>query len=137
MRRTYDEVRLNIAYRWFLGYGLSEQIPHFATLSHNFKHRFTDKTVEKVFCWILSEINNAGYLSPEAVFIDGTHVKANANIKKFVKKSIPTAAKRYEEQLTKELNEDREDHDKKPFDDNKPPKMREINESTTDPELCI
>ena len=44
------------------------------------------ETVEKIFDWILNEINNAGYLSPETVFVDGTHIKANANIKKVVKK---------------------------------------------------
>ena len=44
-------------------------------------------------------------MSPEAVFIDGTHIKANANMKKAVKKAVPTAAKRYEEELMKEINE--------------------------------
>ena len=28
LRRTADEVSLNIAYRWFLGYGLQEETPH-------------------------------------------------------------------------------------------------------------
>ena len=65
----------------------------------------------------MSEINGAGYLSPEAVFIDGTHIKANANMKKAVKKAVPDAAKVYEEQLMKEINEDRETHGKKPFND--------------------
>ena len=37
------------------------------------------------------------YLSPEIVFIDGTHVKANANMKKQVKHAIPAAAKVYRE----------------------------------------
>ena len=57
-----------------------------------------------IFYWILSEIDNAGYLSPEAVFVDGTHIKANANIKKVVKKAVPTAAKAYEKQLMDEIN---------------------------------
>ena len=108
LRRTAEEVRMNIAYRWFLGYQLNQQTPHFSTVSYNFKHRYTSETIEKIFVWILDEINNAGYLSPEAVFIDGTHIKANANIKKVVKKAVPKAAKIYEEQLMKEINEDRE-----------------------------
>ena len=83
LRRTAEEISLNIAYRWFLGYSLMERTPHFTTLSNNFCHRFTEETVERVFNWILDEINNAGYLSTEAVFIDGTHIKANANIKKW------------------------------------------------------
>ena len=138
LRRTAEEVRMNIAYRWFLGYQLNQQTPHFSTVSYNFKHRYTSETIEKIFVWILDEINNAGYLSPEAVFIDGTHIKANANIKKTVKKAVPKAAKIYEEQLMKEINEDREKHDKKPFDnDKKPPEEKIINESTTDPESGV
>lgn len=138
LRRTAEEISLNVAYRWFLGYSLSERTPHFTTLSNNFCHRFTEKTVESVFDWILSEINNAGYLSPEAVFIDGTHIKANANMKKAVKKAIPEAAKVYGEQLLDEINQDRENHDKKPFDDNnKPPKEKIVTESTTDPECGV
>ena len=50
-----------------------------------------------------------------------THIKANANIKKIVKKAVPTAAKVYEKQLMDEINEDRGEQGKKPFDDNKPP----------------
>ena len=137
LRKTADEVRLNIAYRWFLGYSINEQTPHFSTISYNFKHRFTDETIEKVFYWILSEIETAGYLSPESVFVDGTHIKANANIKKAVKKAVPKAAKIYEEQLMKEINEDREKHDKKPFDGNNPTKEKVINESITDPESGV
>ena len=51
--------------------------------------------VESIFYWILSEIEKAGYLTPETVFIDGTHIKANANMKKAVKKAVPKAAKIY------------------------------------------
>ena len=117
LRKTAEEVKMNIAYRWFCGYLLNEQTPHFSTLSRNFKHRFNEDVAEKIFFWILSEINGAGYLSPEAVFIDGTHIKANANMKKAVKKAVLEAAKVYEEQLMKEINEDREAHGKKPFND--------------------
>ena len=43
---------------------------------------------------------------PEAVFVDGTHIKANANMKKAVKKAVPKAAKVYEKQLMEEINEE-------------------------------
>lgn len=71
------------------------------------------KTIEEIFYWILDEINHAGYLSPEAVFVDGTHNKANANLKKAVKKAVQQAARTYEKQLMEEVNKDRESHDKK------------------------
>lgn len=116
---------------------MNEPIPHFSTISYNFKHRYMEQTIEEIFYWILKEISKAGYLSPEAVFIDGTHVKANANIKKAVKKAVPQAAKIYEERLMEEINEDREDHGKKPFDKTKTKEEKAINESTTDPESGV
>ena len=137
LRRTVEEIKMNVAYRWFLGYLMNEQIPHFSTVSYNFKHRYTEKTIEEIFYWILNEIETAGYLSPEAVFVDGTHIKANANLKKAVKKAVPQAAKTYEKQLMEEINEERNDHGKKPFDETKPPEEKEISESTTDPESGV
>ncbi|WMJ21806.1 IS1182 family transposase [Paludicola sp. MB14-C6] len=139
LRKLVEEVQMNCAYRWFLGYLMTEQIPHFTTISYAFKHRFNENTIACIFNWILNEINDMGYLDPEVVFVDGTHIKANANIKKVVKKSIPVAAKHYEKQLMDEINKDREEHKKKPFDDTKPPKIEEkiINESTTDPESGV
>ena len=117
LRRTAAEVSANNCYRWFLGYGLQEETPHFSTVSYNFRHRFTEETVDRVFSWILDEIAEAGYLAPSAVFIDGTHIKANANKKKTIKEEIPAAAKRYSKELMEEINSDREAHGKKPFDD--------------------
>lgn len=137
LRRTVEEIKMNVAYRWFLGYLMNEQIPHFSTISYNFKHRYTENTIEEIFYWILGEINKAGYLSPEAVFIDGTHIKANANLKKAVKKAVPQAARIYEERLMEEINEDREKHNKKPFDGSKPPEEKEITVSVTDPESGV
>ena len=79
LRRTAEEINLNIAYRWFLGYTLQEETPHFSTVSYNFRHRFTAETVDQVFAWILEEVGQAGYLLPKVVFIDGPHIKASAN----------------------------------------------------------
>ena len=117
LRRTAEEVSANNCYRWFLGYPLQEETPHFSTVSYNFRHRFTEETVDRVFAWILDEVAKAGYLSPKAVFIDGTHIKANANTKKQVKEQIPAAARHYAKELMEEVNADREAHGKKPFDE--------------------
>ena len=121
LRRTAEAVSANNCYRWFLGYPLQEETPHFSTVSYNFRHRFTEETVDRVFAWILDEVAKAGYLSPKAVFIDGTHIKANANTKKQMKEQIPAAARHYAKELMEEVNADREAHDKKPFDDDNDP----------------
>ena len=123
LRRTADEISANICYRWFLGYTLQEETPHFSTVSYNFRHRFTAETVDQAFAWILEEVAEAGYLSSKAVFIDGTHIKANANTKKRVKAAISAASKHYAKELMEEINADREARGKKPFeDDDEPPK---------------
>ena len=140
LRQTVKDIEMNIAYRWFLGYTLNEPIPHFATISYNFKQRYTPQTVEQIFTWILYEAERAGYLKPEVVFIDATHIKANANLKKKVKKAIPTAARVYEQQLRQEINADRKAHGKKPFDDDDSsgsPKEKILTQSTTDPESGV
>jgi transposase len=135
LRRTVQEIDMNMAYRWFLGYTLNEALPHFSTVSLNFRHRFTEETTEQVFAWILKEASAAGYLEPEAVFLDGTHIKASANLKKKIRKAVPEAAKRYASELMEEVNADREEHGKKPFDGPPaPPKEKEITVSATDPE---
>ena len=112
LRQTMRDEEVNVAYRWFLGYTMSQPLPHFATISYAFRHRFTAEVIEGVFRWVLEEVARAGYLSPEVVFVDGTHIKANANLKKHVKKSIPKAAKHYQEQLMKEVDADRAAHGK-------------------------
>ena len=144
LRQTMRDVEVNVAYRWFLGYTMSQQLPHFATISYAFRHRFTADVIEAVFRWVLEEVACAGYLSPEVVFIDGTHIKANANMKKQVKKQIPKAARHYQEQLMEEVDADRKDHGKKPLkkDNNggtpsAKSEEKTITESTTDPDCGV
>lgn len=67
----------------------------FSTVSYNLRHRYTGETVERIFRWVLWEANRAGALTPGAVFIDGTHIKASANVNKKIKQEVPAEAARY------------------------------------------
>lgn len=75
-------------------------------------------------------------ISSDHVFIDSTHVKASANKHKFEKKVVRKETKAYEARLQEEINKDREEHEKNPFPPDKFEKeeLKEIKESTTDPE---
>lgn len=143
LRRTLDDVNMNMAYRWFIGYPINQPVPHFSTVSHNFKHRFNQAAVEYIFRWVLNTAATEGYLDTSAVFVDGTHIKASANLKKQAKKSVPKEAKKYTKELFNEVNKDREEHGKKPFsrdDEQQPPKEPEMKEtvvSTTDPDAGV
>ena len=80
MRQTIKEIEVNMAYRWFIGYSIGERIPHFSTFGKNYVRRFKDTDVfERIFQQILKEAVDVGFVDARAVFIDGTHIKANAN----------------------------------------------------------
>lgn len=142
MRQTVSEAEMNIAYRWFLGYGFQEKIPHFSTIGKNYERRFKESNLfEKIFEKILIEAIECGFVKADAVFIDATHIKANANKNKYVKKMAQHRVHKYKRDLMLEINADREEHGKKPFDndddddpENKQSAPKEVTESTTDPE---
>lgn len=116
MRQTIKEVEVNVAYRWYLGYGFSEKIPHFSTYGKNYQRRFKDTDLfEQIFSTILEKAMEKGFIHPEQVFIDGTHMKAHANKRKYTKEVVDVAAKHYQKQLDEEITDDRELHDKKPL----------------------
>ena len=52
LRQTYRDIQVNVAYRWFLGYSLLEEIPHFATVSYAFCKRFPPRSWVKKFLHI-------------------------------------------------------------------------------------
>jgi transposase len=137
MRKTIEEIETNVAYRWFLGFGFYDKVPHFSTFGKNYERRFKDTDLfEQIFYRILREASEKKLISSEHIFIDSTHVKASANKKKFEKKVVRKEAKAYGSRLQEEINGDREEHGKKPFPPDKFDKeeFKEIKESTTDPE---
>ncbi len=114
MRQTIKEIEVNMAYRWYIGYGLDEQIPHFSTFGKNYKRRFEGTEIfEDIFKHIVQEIIKCKFVDEENIFIDGTHIKASANNKKSMSKLIEVSAKFYEEALHQEISKDRKIHKKK------------------------
>jgi transposase len=76
MRQTIKEINVNVAYRWFIGYGLTEKIPHFSTFGKNYTRRFKDTPIlEPIFERILKEAVAAGFIDASAIFIDGTQLR--------------------------------------------------------------
>ena len=142
MRQTIREIESNYAYRWFIGYDIGEDIPHFSTFGKNYSRRFKDTDIfERIFMRILKEAMKWGFVDESSVFIDGTHIKANANKKKSINAKVKAEAKKYQRQLDKEIAKDREAHGKKPLkdkddddDETSEPLTKEIKQSTTDPE---
>lgn len=102
MRQTIKEIQVNVAYRWFIGYSISEPIPHFSTFSKNYERRFGETDLfTKIFTEILKIAESEGLIAPEQIYIDSTHIKASANKKKYEKVNVKVEAKKYQELLDK------------------------------------
>jgi len=143
MRQTIKEIEVNMAYRWFLGYGMRDKIPHFTTFGKNYVRRFADSDIfERIFEYIILEAVKCGFVDAKAIFIDATHVKASANKKKSVNEIVKTGVKHYHGELMEEVKRDREAHGKKPLKekdggDETPPPTKNVKTSTTDPECGL
>ena len=135
MRQTIREIEVNVAYRWFLGYSLTEKIPHFSTFNKNYERRFKNTDLfESIFKEILARATKCGFVDSSNIYIDSTHIKASANKKKYTKVEVDIQAKHYQEKLEKEINEDRLKHGKSPLCEvkNEEVKKKEKIESNTD-----
>lgn len=116
MRQTIKEVETNVAYRWFLDFSFDDDVPHFSTFGKNYERRFKDSTLfEDIFTYILDQAIEAGFVTDEELFIDSTHIKANANKRKFTKEMACEEARAYQDELEDEINRQRIEAGKKPF----------------------
>ena len=143
MRQTIKEIEVNMAYRWFLGLGFYDKVPHFSTFGKNYKRRFEGTDLfEQIFQNILMQCMKKGLVDTSLVFVDSTHVKACANRKKAKNILVAKkAARAYDEALKEEINRDRQAHGKKPLkekeeqqDEEDPSRYKTRKVSLTDPE---
>lgn len=138
-RQLEIEIRHNVAYRWFLGYTLTEKTPDHSTISQNRRRRFKETTIfEEIFTEIVMQAMNLGFVEGTTMYSDSTHIKANANKKKFTKEQLPKKPDEYIDELEQAINEERAKHSEKPLrknkknDDDAPPPTKTTKISTTD-----
>ena len=116
MRQTIQEIQVNVAYRWFLGLSFTDAVPHFSTFGKNYKRRFEGTNIaEQIFSQILIQCFEAGVVDSKDIFIDGTHVKACANGRKYTNEEILIQAKWLADEMMEAVQKDREMHGKKPL----------------------
>ena len=77
-RRLVEEISLNLAYRWYIGYDLDEEIPNHSIFSKARK-RFGKGVFSKIFEKILKTAIGYGIASKEGILADSTIVKADAS----------------------------------------------------------
>lgn len=159
-RRLVEEVKVNVAYRWFLGYDLTDKIPDASVIWQNRLRRFNGTDIpQQIFDNIVRQAMKYGLVGGKVLYSDSTHLKANANKNKFTEREVQKETQDYIKDLNKVINEDRLLHGKKPlkfngdeqkeldeeekenyFDDGSGTggsaegETKKIKESTTDPE---
>ena len=106
LRKTYENLKYNILYRWFIGYELGENVPDHSTYSQNYRRKFCKlekDLLQTVFDKVTDLLIEWNCLDMTAVYIDSTHTKAYANKKKNHKETIKIEAKRYQKELDLEI----------------------------------
>lgn len=82
MRETLRIARVDLSIRRFLGYGLTEALPHHATFSYAQCVRFANSAVfEQLFTQVLASCRDAGLVDGSRLIVDATHVEADAALK--------------------------------------------------------
>ena len=79
-RRLCQEVKLNLAYRWFCRLGLEDKVPHHSTFSVNRHGRFRESDLlRKVFEEVVCACMKAGLVGGEGFAVDASVIEANAS----------------------------------------------------------
>lgn len=78
-RRLAQEIALNLAYRWFVGYDLDEAIPDHSVLSKA-RTRFGPTVYQAFFTEIVRQCDRAGLIRGDKLYVDSTLVQADASL---------------------------------------------------------
>lgn len=113
-RQLEREIQTNLAYRWFLGLGLTDKVPDHSTISWNRRTRFKDTDIfQDVFDEIVLQAIQHRMVGGRVLVSDSTHVKANANKHKFTKEQVLQNTRDYVDELNAAVEQDRKTHGKK------------------------
>lgn len=135
-RQLMREIQVNVAYRWFLDLSLTDKVPDASTLSQNRRRRFAGADIEQViFDGIVEQAMRHGLIGGEVLHTDSTHLKANANKKRFEIHRVEQRPADYLAELESAIELDRAEHGKAPLPPSTAPTPeRDIKRSTTDPD---
>jgi hypothetical protein len=77
-RRLVQEISLNLAYLWFIGYDIDEPVPDHSVLSKA-RRRFGPTTYLGFFTEIVRQCERAGLIRGNKLYVDSTLVQADAD----------------------------------------------------------
>jgi transposase len=139
-RRLAQEVELNLAYRWFLGYDLDEATPNHSVLSKA-RRRFGKQVYEEFFRRVVLQCEAAGLIEGTILYLDSTLVSASADVdsarSRALLQQLPGRPEEFVERLWQSNPEGAEEDSENP---GPPTGQHTVNQwisSRTDPEAAM
>jgi transposase len=77
-RQLMEQVQVNLAHRWYIGYDLDEAVPDHSSLS-KIRDRYGLEVFQRFFEAIVERCCEAGLVWGKELYFDGTQVRANAD----------------------------------------------------------
>jgi len=139
-RKLEQEIKVNIAYRWYLGIDLEDKVPDHSTISQNRRRRYKGSTVfEDIFLRVVQQCVDLGLVTGQAIAMDSTHVRANANDNNYETVMVAGTPREYLKKIEEEVQAKEqvmysEKSKSGPKPKEKPVKIHEEKQSTTDPD---
>lgn len=94
VRELMRQVQVNLAYRWFIGYGLNETLPDHSTLSRAL-NRFGDDVFNEVFKRSIHQCQSSGLIEGRILHVDATTIRADLDRNRVDRPDSPDPDARY------------------------------------------
>jgi len=78
-RRLMREAQVNLAIRWFAGYGLHEALPDHSSLTR-IRQRWGEALFRKVFMRVVQDCAQAGLITADTVHMDASLIRADVSM---------------------------------------------------------
>jgi transposase len=78
VRELMRQVQVNLAYRWFIGYELDEELPDHSTLSRSLD-RLGDRVFDDLFARSIAQCHKSGLIEGKVLHVDATTIRADIN----------------------------------------------------------
>ena len=86
-RKLMREAQVNVAIRWFIGYGLHEELPDHSTLTR-IRQRWGEERFRKIFKRTVEACLRAKIVTGEIVHIDASLIRANVSWESLVERHV-------------------------------------------------
>lgn len=130
-RKLMREAQVNIAIRWFAGYGLEDKLPDHSSLT-NIRKRWGAECFNTIFLRTVRMCNEAGLVSGDTVHFDATLIRADVSWESL---TLAHAGATLEENCAAEEAAGREEEAK--TEKKSRPRSKPKKRSTTDPDATM